>query len=485
MIAEQLDFYQETENLSKYQPLVDLDTVNLFSDSKKFYQKRAEYILNGFQQKLDNGEFLEVPLAINVLSTANKYLEEDDQTQKAKYFQAIEQDSSRLIAEAMRKNSWEYYPPVFEEYDPIQNDLKSNGINLSDVLRNGLSPLAKEEEKKIRVQEFVEHQVNLEIINLIEDDHEVRLLSIKECPDYVIDEYVNNKSSEKLYGGYVPEIEKMVIQLTKLSKQGASIELIGLSGKNIDHQIITQFLSEKNIIQDPNITKMELRSKQFIVEDDSLNIFDFVEQLDEFSSEKTGKNIFLGEIISDNQEKDYLNAIEQSISRQKSYETKVKNLSRYLIDLCEQGNHPIKAEQELVQFLKRSLFNHVLEHNEQAKTIFNDNVARDIAMINVLIDNKETKQAQDLMKESFNKAPLISFCGAGSCGLIAVSQSSLESKTVHSLGLKGEVIKDTVRACIFCGKKEIFYDTKGNKACANCKSSEINKNIKSKLRKTA
>ncbi len=486
MVAEQLDFYPQTELQTRYVDIIDLDNINLLADSKIFFQKKAQNILNEREQKLVFGQGNDVPLAINVLSTVQKYLYEDNSSKKESYYQAIEQDSSRLLLEAMRKNSWEYYPPVYEEYDLTKNDLKANEIYLNEVLVNGLSPWAHKEEQAIRIQEFIEHQINLEIINLLpEDDSEVILLSIKECPDYVIDEYNNTNDLENSYGGYVPEVEKMVIQLTKLSKNGASIEQIGLPGKNINHHTIIQFLNEKQILCNSDLSKMELRQKQFIIRNPSITILDIVAQLDEYSSQKLAKNVFLGEVIKAREEKNYSKAVEQSISRQKTIETKVKNISHFLIDLCEQELDPIVAENELIKYLKKILFEHVLEHNDQAKTIFDERTAHNISIINNLIIDQKNDQALSLIKSTFRSAPRVGFCGAGSCGLIAINQFSQEAKVVHGLGLKGEVIKDTVRVCVFCGKKNIFYDSGGNKACASCKSSEINKKIKLNLRKSA
>lgn len=471
MLAEQLNYFETEKQVNS--TLSDLDSYDSFIASKVFYQKRAQKILENNQLLAEQG-IENVPLPVDVLSTSKKYLEEDDLSKKEILLEAVNEDNARLLAEAMRKSSWEYFPEIFERYNQDQNDLEINGIFLNETLFNGLSPFAHKEEQQIRVLEFVEHQIHLEIINKLRDNknyEEVNIVTIKECPEYILEEYSQNHLPGK-YGGYVPEINKLVIQKARINADGVYLEHIALPGIFFDHQSILEYLNLSGLKLDNNCTRLELRSKQFIL-DEHNSLLDIAKDLDEHVAKKNNLNIFLGEVASS--PKDYSIVQQEAQFRQRESKEEVLELSRFLINLAKEDVDSGVAAYRLGQFLKKMLFSYVQENIAQADVIFDKPTQNLLILAEQLSQRGIIESSQKIVQKAFNRAPPAVFCGAGTCGIVAVNQFSKEAKAVKGLGLKGEVIKDTIRTCPKCKNSEVYYDSKGNKACAKCQNKEIKK----------
>ncbi len=434
---------------------------------------RAETILGQNRSNLMAGHFEQVPLPIDVLSTAELVIEADNPYLAETYSRALEKDSIRLVAETMRKRSWEYFSPIFQAYDEQKQDFKVGRIALNSVVENGLSPLADPEEQQIRINEYLEHQTSLLIRQSLEGtDQVVSLITIKECPDYVIKDFQKDKKAS--HGGYVPEIKKLVLERAVISEHGKTLEQFAIPGEYIDHESIIKTLKEQGSIQtSDNPSKLDLRGKPFIGSGQDNELEKFIELLDQNASQKHSKRIFMGEQVDDVREHDYREVKSIAIQRQANYQEKAVKISEHLKDSARNKVDKQLAEYLLSDFIKKLLFEEVINDPARAAIIFDQRTADSIVRAQVLISQGQLIDWDGAKNLILKNAPNPSFCGAGSCGLEAVNDNSTESRIVKSLGLKGEIIKDTIRNCPFCGHKAIHYDVKGSKACTHCKKSEI------------
>ena len=472
ILAEQQELKNQPQS---YPELFDLSLDPFLQEELNQAKLDAELILQNNLLKLSEERYQEVPLPIDVLGTAELVVKADNPFLRESYKRSLINDSTRLISESMRKNTWEYFPSIFQIYDAESQDFRIGRISLNKVVENGLSPTLDPEEQAIRISEYLEHKISLLVReNLIDTDNAVSLITIKECPDYVINNYQRDQQSS--HGGYVPEIKKLVISKATITKEGQSFEQFALSGEYIDHQVILETLSESLAIpSDSKLTKLDLREKQFVGTGKNDELVNLIKALDQKASQKYSKNLFMGEELKDIKSNNYEELENIAIIRQQTYQEKALLVSEYLINLSEAKTDKRLAEFLLSNFVKKLLFKEVINNPDYASNIFNEEISNELKIAQELLIKgqiDEYKKAQTLI---YQNAPSPSFCGAGSCGLEAVSEGSIDSRIAKSLKLKGELIKDTVRNCPNCGNRSILYDARGNKACTNCKISEIKK----------
>ena len=127
----------------------------------------------------------------------------------------------------------------------------------------------------------------------------------------------------------------------------------------------------------------------------------------------------------------------------------------------------------LNKFLTKRYIEECISNPTLAPQVFDGLTVEAINRIHALNEQGNTEMATRLTETLYASNPVVTYCGAGSCGL--VEAGILESSLAKSLGLKGnEILKDTQRHCPHCWKKSIYYDTKyGSKACTSCSKTEI------------
>ncbi len=472
MLAEQLESYcPETVSSTSW---TNLSSIYPFKELEQFLQKQAEAILESNYQELMSGNFDNIPLPVDVLSGA-KESDEDSSLNSNLVSEALYNNSARLIAETMRRKSWEYYPPVHETYDPASEDLRVAGHSMNEHLQNGISPLAHPEEQAIRMQEYVDHHINLSILRDY-PDQEVTLITIKECPDYILESYRQTPSKKHQYGGYVPEIEKIVIERTVLRNGVAKVDHVALPGTYIGHDLIVNYLQAKQCL-DLNTypSKLELRSMRFMREGKPIDLFDMVAELDQLATQKVQKEIFIGELLVDAAIKDYDRIEQIARDRQSSYHQLTSQVSSYILDLYQKGTDKRLAETKLSNYLKKLLYQVASKEPELAEVIFDAQTAHLIQTAHILAESGFKEESSKLLEVAYDQAPSTDYCGAGSCDLVAVPKNSKEEKEARKNGLNGELVKDTVRTCPKCKtkRKTVVYDLKtAAKFCTNCGAKE-------------
>lgn len=471
LTAEQLDVSRFEADFSSR--LVDCDNLPGLIEQRSIYFQEAHQFLGYNRWLITNNESGSVPLAVDVLGTA-RTLSRLDQAyghESVDYQigeEALQLDSSRLVAEARRKNTWEYFPEVFHARDPSTGEYYVNGRAVREVVVNGLSPLAHEDEQTIRVFDYVEQRTKEYVggqPNLANEG--MSLVTIKPCPDYVIKEHKGNP--KKAHGGYVPAKEKLFIQRERFAPEGCYQEELTVSGEHITVEVMAEVLTELGGLPEGQpFTKDEIRSKQFLSTDADPSI-DLLSRLDQKASEKSGLNIFRGEVVPPDHPKDYSTIRPEAIARQQEQQEMAEGVKDFLKDCESSGLDSNVASCQLDGHLKREFFELALENPEIAGEIFDEETAEGLKNV------KKQKDADidnsGIINILFNNAPPISYCGAGSCGLEEAINSGDIAK-VRELGLTGDLLYDRERACPKCSQKTVYYSLSGGKACANCESSE-------------
>ena len=464
--------------------MIDVDNIPEILFARIRAEQEARKILENNRQLLRDGEFDRVPLPVNPLGTAHrvvaikqKYGEDSPEYQES--FAGLLLDSTTLLSEAAGKNNSEVFVGTTQQFDPVTEEYFSHGIAMTDITKNGLSPLARPEEIAIRKHDHVGERTN-QVIQRVKNlghlalEETVTLRNISECPDWTIEAYESD--SKASHGGYVPGIKKLMITDIRFNETNLrEQQQVGLSGLYITHDVITTVLEQQGAITaGKDLTKTELHGKRFI--DKSNNgILSFVEQLDVEASKRSNKNIFMGEVVDDDYGKDYDSTVVEAEERRRRLASKPLQLAEYLISLEENQIDRWAAEALVDNFLKTMLLEMVRKDPTQAEGVFDKATAEGFRKVARLEDLGQFEEARAVQAAVEKAAPAVSFCGAGSCGLESVKALSDEAITAQSLGLGPELLHDTVRRCPNkdCKKKTVYYDKKGNKACTSCGYSQV------------
>lgn len=464
--------------------LIDVDNIPEILFARVRAEQEARKILENNRQLLRDGEFDRVPLPVDPLGTAHRVVAMKLEygvasTEYQESFAGLLLDSTTLLSEAMRKNTSEVFEGTIQQFDPATEEYFSHGVAMTDITKNGLSPLARPEEIDIRKHDHVGERTN-QVIPIIKNlghlalKETVTLRSISECPDWAIEAYESD--SKASHGGYVPGIKKLMITDIRFNETDLrEQQQVGLSGLYITHDVITTVLEQQGAIEaGKNLTKTELHGKRFI-DKSNTGILSFVEQLDIEASRRSNKTIFMGEVVDDDYGKDYDSTVVEAEERRRRLASKPLQLAEYLVSLEENQTDRWAAEALVDNFLKTMLLEVVRKDPSQAEGVFDKATAEgfiEVARLEGLGQFEEARAVQTAVEKA---APAVSFCGAGSCGLESVKALSDEAITARSLGLGNELLHDTVRRCPNkdCKKKTVYYDKKGNKACTSCGYSQV------------
>ncbi len=459
----------------------------------------AETLLAARMQHLRDGEYDLVPLDIDPLSTAaravkakEKYGENSLEYKTART--SLEVDCQRLFAEAWRKNSWEYFEPLEQQFDTARDCYTYMGRSLSEMVADGVTPLAEPEENTIRLHEFVEERtavaaqrlgaVSLKKViggkALAEQSAtpDLTVNTINECPDWAIENYKADKMD--MLGGYNPEKETMMIRSMRIENGVRYQEQLAIPVKHlkryITREVIVETMRRMGVIDTAHQpTKTEVRATQMI-NFNGEGVLDIIKKLDDVASELSGKTIFLGDQVSADHPRDYAAIPAEAGERQEKLKTDSNALAEKLIELEEHKTDHFVASGIVSMFVTNRLLQKVKNDVEQAEIVFDRKTADGIREYQTLLAQGDLIQAHFIWGNVEAVAPPASFCGAGSCGLESESALSKDGQKAVELGLKatdGKVIRDTERACPDCKKKALHYDDNASKVCTNCNKKDI------------
>lgn len=455
----------------------DADLIGELAFARRRYRQQAEDILRTNHGLLMDGEWEAVPIPVDALGTGRKATQNrntygEDSPQYQESLVGLTEDCERLYGEAERKNTFEYFIPSVQYRNDLTGDYFSKGNSLTELVSGGLSPVAKKGEQHSRIDDFVE-EMTYKAIGSMQTDGPVSTITFLECPDWVIEEYKENP--EGTFYGYVPEVEKLMLRgLTFYNDEGIRIEeQLALPGTYITHEVVLAVLEEAEYIEpESELSKADIHAKQFIEHGEG-DVFAFAKLLDAKASQLSGMNIFLGEVVAENHPKDYASAKQEALERHNQRRSRAKKLGHFIIGHVEAGTDRWVAEKLVSKFVDEDLKAMSRANPELAELIYNKKTADGYRNVEKLRLAGKHDAANRLQARVEEEAPAPSYCGAGSCGLERVNPTSSDARKARELGLVGEQLHDTERACRGCGSKTIHYDSRGSKVCITCESAEI------------
>ncbi len=463
---------------------IPIDAFPELAHARLVGRREAYEILEANRQNLIDGNFEAVSIPVDAIGTARRVVQAENiygrnSLVRQERFGGLVLDCNRLFAEAVRVNTYEYFPPLTLTYDEESEEYHSHGLAVMEMTQAGLSPVAKPEEVDRRINERVEEVTyktikrlgNILLAQSVETQP-VKLRTISQCADWAIDEY-NKMEKDKPrvgFGGYAPQTKKLMIRDTLIDPKSndRAEEQMGLSGVYITHEVISEALKRQGLRQEI-ATKTELQGAQLKVDDDML---DFVMLLDSVASEHSGLNIYLGEVLPAGKQKDYEHVREEAIERQQALNDLAYGLAEFVIGLERDGTDRWAAVGIVEAEVKRVLIDMADQDNTLAYDMFDYQTERGLQEVAYLRSIGQFDAAQLRLDQVAEQAPSPGYCGAGSCGLEEIRQGSKEAKALEEMGLNpSNSLIDKKRVCRKCNAKKVAYALNDKKkACLDCKA---------------
>ncbi len=466
----------------EYRPV---DALPEIAQARQQVRNDAWATVRAREEQLFEGKIGQVPLAIDALSTADEVLLAKDAYGKGSQeyldrLAGLELDCLRLVAEWYRKKRPEYFPKTEHFFDAQTGDFYSHGLSIRQMTENALRPIGNNpEEVHRRVNERVENETAL-LLKKVGGFvlGQVGIRTISECTDTAIEDYKNDQKAglpHRGYDGYVPEIEKVMIRDMRIDEVtgNRTEEQLGLPGLYINHYVIQEALRRRGV-ETADMDKTQLHGNQLLVNDD---LMDFVALLDEVASEEWCTNIYLGEEVPEDHQKNYIDFRQEAQERQNGLKEMASKTAMFVIDLAEDGFDRRKAPAHIEEFVKTMLLNMAKQDVKLAVQMFDEKTAAGLQEVAYLEAMGRNQEASELLREVEKNAPGGGYCSGGSCGLESVDKFSKLGKEL-SEKLKAEsgdeIVKDKERRCR-CGNRSIVYaynKNKVNKFCESCHAFE-------------
>jgi hypothetical protein len=471
-----------------------VDAIPELAYARDIERSDAYRVLN--QRKVNHqhgAELFDLPLQIDALSTAHIVLEAaerhgESSPEHLEKLKGHELNCRRLVAEWYRKKKPEHFPDVRHVFDEETEDFFSHGLSASQMTYNALTPIPDDPEEEVRrINERVEDatpRIARALGGITLGATVIRTIS--ECTNKAIADYAEDialKKPHRGYGGYVPEIEKLMIRDIKLDTKTKDRfeEQIGLPGIYITHAIIQETLKHRGLHVE-HMDKTQLHGAQILAGDD---LMEFVAQLDKVASEQWCTEIFMGEVVAQNTIKDYAGFRQEAKLRQDYLEDMTQTVASFVLDLARDNVDRRQAPAMVEDFVKMLLLEIGKTDQEVAVQMFDERTALGLQKVAYLERSGQYEQAFELMQEVQKAAPGGGYCGGASCGLESVNTWNTEGKELaKKLNAKpgDAIVRDKVRACK-CGRLGVVYaynSRKVNKYCQGCSAYESKVSISTK-----
>ena len=460
---------------ANYYPVAQIAEI---AEARAVAGEYAGRLLGGRLSLLREGRYDEVPIPVDPLGTVRRIIQTasvygidsaEYQEQEAGHLL----DCQRLLMEAVRKNTYEYFPPITHTFNQLDGKYYSHGFAITDMTASALTPVAEPEEQDRRVNEHVEEATYLAVGAMAlsgllpKTETPLRIRTISECPDWAIQSHERNPDAA--HGGYVPAIKKLMIRDVFFdAKTGDRYEeQVGISGDYITHEVITEALQLRGFEATAALDKTELQGTQLSVSDDILS---FVALLDQVATKQEGTEIYMGTVASPENNGNYALIPLAAEARKTVIEDKAAELAELILNL-----EAVKTERWLALGLVESAVKEILLGLTRtgavpAKEVFDVPTQRGYERVAAKRALGLDQEADELLALVERAAPAPSYCGAGSCGLVSLSATSDEAKKMEAMGMDSKgAIKDNNRRCKHCSKKEIVYSLiSGKKGCLGC-----------------
>lgn len=465
--------------------LIDTDTIPEFGFVRRRAAQEAAQILRQNRNLIIDGQFDKPPVPVDALGTARFVRQTEQQfgshsPEHQEALDGLQLDCDRLLGEALRKNTWEYFPKAAQHLDESGQYYRAHGIRTLDIMERGLSPTAEPEERDRRANEYVEEMTYHAVPRMMRHigrlgvDETVDLVMVSECTDWAI--HAHDRDSKGGHGGYAPAINKFKIRRMQFEADGTRWqEELALPGTHITADVIREVLHEQVGASAQALSKTELHGK--VWQDSSgQGLIGFAAKLDEAATKRSGQNIYMGEVVPDEFAKDYKTIEQQAASRQAKRTQQSYELRDFILNL-EANQVDVWAAEGIVEAkVKGILFQIARQNPDQAEHIFDKKTADGLRKVAELEEQGNIGEADKLLNQVEAEAPEASYCGGGgsACGLETVAEGTPDAIKARLKGLRGRLKKDKVRACKACSDFGLVYSVEtGDTACGSCGSSKI------------
>ncbi len=450
---------------------ISADSIPEIAAARRAERESAQRIIES-RQILTDVEGNEELRPIDALSSARRVIDAqnefgDGSKEHQQARRGLFRDCLRLLGEWRRKNTDAYFPPIEHEHDPETGGYLADGYSTLDMTKAALIPSTEREEDDRRVNERVE-DITSAVVKQVGSTvlgSTVKMRIVSECTDWAIRAHrIDGKSR----GGYVPEIEKLMIRdmLIDIKKGNRFQEQLGLPGTYINHYVLQRALKKREFDASA-LNKTELHGTQLFVHDD---IFEFVALLDEIASEEWCVNIFMGEVVPDDFVKDYNRVREEAIVREESLTRDANMVSDFVLDLAKNNADPETAPTEVEEFVKQLLITIAREDTNITTDMFDQQTYDGLMRVQLLQARGQEELARNLLIDVIEAAPGGGYCGAGSCDLVRAKLIGEEADSLKKLGFdpKNTLMDKGDRKCKSCHKNSVAYDLKKKqKGCVN------------------
>jgi hypothetical protein len=449
---------------------------------------RAEALAEMAQNKKhkEAREYDMVPIAIDALGSARKAAEYKVGTPEYEsLFTGLVDDCDRLLAEVRRKNGWELFPPVIMQFSPETGELYAYGYPMRKTLKGGLSPfIAYEEEEDRRVNDVVENAT---------DEHEMahgeydRAYKLSMCANWAIEKYEKGGTG---LGGYVPPIEKFMIQGRRFDREKNQLIKwqLAIPGKLFTEKMVSRLLERIGAAEEgQELSKTQIHDTYILAHSQDIpDEIAFAKMLDDMAMEEHGYPVFLGERVTSEADRRYEDIPAEAMAREAERETQKYELADFVMGLYRKGIDARMAELIVMEHVDEMIKEEVSGDPELAAMIYDKRTADGIQKALDLDAEGRTKEAAEVRMRTLADAPDLEVCDGGvgdTCGLERVDRSTAEGKALAER-LKAEpgdtIIIDKVRRCENpqCGARALAYAfnaKKVNKLCQNCGAFESKK----------
>ncbi len=432
---------------------------------RKSCDEDSHQILANRQELLRDGEFEQVPYAFDTLTTAKKLLqaEKDHGKTSLEYTQVYKGfylDSKRHRDEARRRLTWEYFPEVEQQFDDERDSYVYGAYALKDIVDNGLSPVGAEEVG-----------VDTLIANRREEYTHVAIgklgqLMLQQTIEIPLEQTMTTMTVSQLDNS--PQTMVWGVRYDPLNGRRFQ-EQVGFTKEFITHDVIVEAYKQKGVIAaDSQPTKQDILSTQAI----NMNgegVLDFMALLDTIASEKTGRNIFMGEAVAADFHKDYQTVPAEAATRQAENQEEVEDLMNEVLRLAKTQTDSWLANRLVDDFVTEMLVDRVATDPGMANQIFGQSSAREVERSLWHRAQGDFEKADRIIADLRTNAPRATVCSGGSCGVETINANSSEGLALASEAKAqpgDKIAKDKIRSCK-CGGEIVYAynDKKVNKKC--------------------
>lgn len=463
---------------------VNVEAIAGVRDVRVAARQEADVIFESKRARLLEGDFENVDLDVDALGTAERAARVRDtygeqSKQYGEVWEGLVMDCRRKWAEAFRKNTWEYFSETTQTYDANDDTMYAHGFSMDAVIEKGITPVVEPEEAARRTNEYINHHTRKALVKS-DTMRGKATVHVSPCTYWAHESYKRNPKGG--HGGYVPTIDKYMLNFDSYDPKAGAVyhEQLAVAGTYIDEEIFNLAYQLTGVVDETKkLDRSALHATIGVVSNEECSgVLAFQELLDELASQKHGKTVFMGEVLPEGKIPDYSVIKQEAEARQRQQEQLSVELAEYVMGLRDGGVENALATVMVEQYIQNRLLNIAEDDHEQAEIIFDKDTADRFRLATSLERQGRLEEAALERDKAKIDAPAASSCGGDSCGLEEVERRSTEGgKLASEIGAEvgDKIVKDMVRACQECGKKNIVYAYNSGKVikyCTHCKARE-------------